>query len=222
MSDIPVSWIIIAILVLLLFAFIINLHLEKSITRAVLLILMLMITVVLGELVGDIHKRFDNSQTSTMSQTTFESTEEDNIADDNDTVVDDNDTVVDANDALYDIATHVFYFISPSTKPFAREINEDCFSGFTMLYLIVMSNAMFFGLMAEEHCKNYVWYLASLISICFINSYITYILAYILSMFYVGPSIVLKVFLICILCILTGIVLFIELLLEQKIFLSDD
>ena len=97
---------IIAILALLLIAFMIYLLLEKSFGKAILLILMLVISVVLGELAENLHNWVDNNPFSIMQSGTSNA----------------NNIVENALGIVLSFVLFFFRFIFPSTSSLANII----------------------------------------------------------------------------------------------------
>lgn len=204
---------IIAILVLL--SFIIYLYLEKSIIKAILFVLLLVITVILGVLVEDVHSWNDNNLPSADIRT-----ESNNTVENNSTLETNNDNAISGNivDLFPSPIIHIFNIMSPSTKPFARKIDKNCFSGATIIILILLSEGMSLSLIHDNRFKKIIWSLASIVFICFINWHIPYVFAYMLSSFYVVPSLGLKILLTCIQYFLTIMVCLAEKEMELWLF----
>lgn len=209
------SVLLIIIAILLLLSFKIYHYLEKDIKRAFLFVVLLVITVILGELVKGIYSGNDFNQSNVDIQT-----ESNNTVENSSTVEIDNDNSIPGHivDLFPSHIIQIYNIVSPSTKQFAREIDKNCFSDTTMLFLILLSEGIVLSVVLDDRFKKFFLSIASLTFICFINWYIPYVFAYMLSSFYVVHSFGLKILLICILCTLTEMVCLAEKGMELEFF----
>ncbi len=194
---------IITIIILLIFAFVIHLRLEKDIKRAFLLLSLLVITLFLGILVNNLigptpvepvpntHNTSDESNTA-IDDTTVVSVD-DSIATEDNTGRGSDSSGDNSREGKYDsrsLIRRIIDLISPATKPFAGKINKDCFIDKVLFWFIIFMEISSFGGLFEEDLVDHrpVWVFALMPFIWIINSYICYIIAFFFSIFFTGDS----------------------------------
>ena len=202
---------IIAILALLLIAFMIYLLLEKSFGKAILLILMLVISVVLGELAENLHNWVDNNPFSIMQSGTSNA----------------NNIVENALGIVLSFVLFFFRFIFPSTSSLANIIMKQWVPINFLRFMVIFMNTILVAKIVWNHWKNQEWegeigtFLKLYILLFITNINIPFILASSISIFCRRYYELHFVFL-CLLVLVCAFILFLEIYLLSDYYYCED